>query len=354
MCRTKKANYTVQTGVKMETVHIGLEKRSYNIHIGKGLLQQAGTYILPLLKRPFVTIITSETVAKHHLATLQKSLKQSGIRNVHKILPDGEATKSFQYLENVTNFLLQEKVERDDVVIAFGGGVIGDLTGFAAGILRRGINFIQIPTTLLAQVDSSVGGKTAINSSEGKNLIGLFHQPILVLTDISVLDSLDERQLHAGYAEILKYAALGNREFFNWLEDNVQDLLSRQSHALTFAIQQSCQAKANIVTQDEYENGHRALLNLGHTFAHAYEAITGFSDNLLHGEAVALGMCLAFHLSVNMGFCTQDEANVFVKHLKTNLPTTPQDIKAIYLCAVTGGILRLVNSIHRMHSLAND
>ena len=302
--------------------------RSYDIHIGSGLLESCASLISPLLKRPFVAIVTDENVAKTHLESLTQTLDGAGITHVTKIMPPGEASKSFTGLEALVHWLLDNKVERQDIVIALGGGVIGDLTGFAAATLRRGVRFTQIPTTLLAQVDSSVGGKTGINVPQGKNLVGAFHQPSLVLADLDVLQTLPDREFRAGYAEIVKYAAICDRPFFDWLEDNLDALNNRNNDALSFAIAKSCQTKADIVAQDEKEHGARALLNLGHTFAHAYENLTGYSENLLHGEAVGLGIAQAVQLSDHLGICPEADAQALVKHLaKAGLPVSQADVK---------------------------
>ena len=296
------------TDQTQQTVRVALDARSYDIEIAAGLLARAGDFIKPLLKRPHVAIVTDNHVAKHHLATLQDGLEAMGIASTTTIIPAGENSKSFGRLEQLCGWLLDEKIERDDCIIALGGGVIGDLTGFAAAIVRRGARFIQIPTTLLAQVDSSIGGKTAINAAQGKNLIGAFFQPELVLVDTQVLTTLPARELRAGYAEIVKYGALGNAAFFDWLEENGTDVLAGDAAAQTYAIAESCRSKAQIVARDERESGERALLNLGHTFGHAFEALTGYSNTLLHGEAVALGMVLAFELSVARGHCPAEDA----------------------------------------------
>ncbi len=291
-----------------QSVRVALDARSYEIEIGADLLAQAGAHIAPHLKRDRVAIVTDSHVAKHHLQTLQAALTHAGIASTTSIIPAGENSKSFGRLEQLCGWLLDEKIERDDCVIALGGGVIGDLTGVAAAIVRRGLRFIQIPTTLLAQVDSSIGGKTAINAAQGKNLIGAFFQPELVLVDTQVLNTLPARELRAGYAEIVKYGALGNAAFFDWLEANGSDVLAGDAAAQTYAIAESCRSKAGIVARDERESGERALLNLGHTFGHAFEALTGYSNTLLHGEAVALGMVLAFDLSVARGHCAPEDA----------------------------------------------
>lgn len=320
-----------ETGLKKVNVSLPGStnlNRSYDIHIGSGLLESCASLISPLLKRDFVAIVTDENVAKSHLEGLTQTLDRAEITHVTKIMPPGEASKSFTGLEILMHWLLDNKVERQDMVIALGGGVIGDLTGFAAATLRRGVRFTQIPTTLLAQVDSSVGGKTGINVPQGKNLVGAFHQPSLVLADLDVLQTLPDREFRAGYAEIVKYAAICGRPFFDWLEDNLEALNNRNNDALSFAIAKSCQAKADIVAQDEKEHGARALLNLGHTFAHAYENLTGYSENLLHGEAVGLGIAQAVQLSVHLGICPEADAQALVNHLaKAGLPVSQADIK---------------------------
>ena len=320
-----------ETGLKKVNVSLPGSpnlNRSYDIHIGSGLLESCASLISPLLKRDFVAIVTDENVAKSHLEGLTQTLDRAEITHVTKIMPPGEASKSFTGLETLMHWLLDNKVERQDMVIALGGGVIGDLTGFAAATLRRGVRFTQIPTTLLAQVDSSVGGKTGINVPQGKNLVGAFHQPSLVLADLDVLQTLPEREFRAGYAEIVKYAAICDRPFFDWLEDNLEALNNRNNDALSFAIAKSCQTKADIVAQDEKEHGARALLNLGHTFAHAYENLTGYSENLLHGEAVGLGIAQAVQLSVHLGICPEADAQALVNHLaKAGLPVSQADIK---------------------------
>ena len=320
-----------ETGLKKVNVSLPGSpnlNRSYDIHIGSGLLESCASLISPLLKRDFVAIVTDENVAKSHLEGLTQTLDRAEITHVTKIMPPGEASKSFTGLETLMQWLLDNKVERQDMVIALGGGVIGDLTGFAAATLRRGVRFTQIPTTLLAQVDSSVGGKTGINVPQGKNLVGAFHQPSLVLADLDVLQTLPDREFRAGYAEIVKYAAICDRPFFDWLEDNLEALNNRNNDALSFAIAKSCQTKADIVAQDEKEHGARALLNLGHTFAHAYENLTGYSENLLHGEAVGLGIAQAVQLSDHLGICPEADAQALVNHLaKAGLPVSQADIK---------------------------
>ena len=275
------------------------------MRIGQGLLDRAGAEVLALAGRRRVAILTDRTVAERHLPRLQEALRAEGIEAPALILPAGEATKSWSHLGEAVEWLIAQRIERKDLVIAFGGGVIGDLAGFAAAILRRGVRFVQIPTSLLAQVDSSVGGKTGINSPQGKNLIGAFHQPALVLADIDVLATLSPRDFRAGYGEVAKYGLLGDESFFDWLEA-AGPTLSRDPAALQRAVHHSVAMKAGIVQRDETEQGERALLNLGHTFGHALESATGYSDRLLHGEGVAVGCTLAFELSARMGLCSQE------------------------------------------------
>ncbi|MFO7770337.1 MAG: 3-dehydroquinate synthase [Roseovarius gahaiensis] len=300
----------------METVHVPLGDRAYDIHIGPSLLQQSGDLISPLLHRPRVAIVADAHVADLHLQTLCKGLEKNGISVTNMTLPQGEATKSWPHFERVVEWLLAEKIERRDIVIAFGGGVIGDLVGFAAAVLRRGVRFVQIPTSLLAQVDSSVGGKTGINAPQGKNLIGAFHQPSLVLADTGVLDTLTERDYLSGYGEVVKYGLLGDSDFFQWLERNASSAAAGDMAARIKIVKRSVQMKADIVVRDETEQGDRALLNLGHTFCHALEAATGYSDRLLHGEGVAIGCALAFELSSRLGLCSQEDPSRVRAHLR--------------------------------------
>jgi len=300
----------------METVHVPLEGREYDIHIGPGLLAQSGALIAPLLSRPRVAIVADEHVADLHLSSLLKGLEAQGIAAIHMTLPQGEGTKSWPHFERVVEWLLEQQVERKDVVVAFGGGVIGDLVGFAAAVLRRGVRFVQVPTSLLAQVDSSVGGKTGINAPQGKNLIGAFHQPGMVLADTEVLGTLTERDYLAGYGEVVKYGLLGDVKFFQWLEDNASRAAEGDMEARIAAVKRSVEMKAEIVVRDETEQGDRALLNLGHTFCHALEAATGYSDRLLHGEGVAIGCALAFELSSRMGLCSQEDPSRVRTHLR--------------------------------------
>lgn len=303
---------------------VALGARSYAIDIAAGALDRAGKLLEPFNRRGFFAIVTDDRVAAAQLDRLVNSLQGNGIGHEAIILPAGEATKSWGQLETLTDRLLDLEIERGDHVIALGGGVIGDLTGFAASILKRGCGFVQIPTTLLAQVDSSVGGKTAINSRAGKNLIGSFHQPAYVLIDPSTLDTLPIRETRAGYAEVVKYGLIDDAAFFDWCEAHGASLLAGDADARAYAIERSVSAKAAIVADDERETtGRRALLNLGHTFGHALEAETGFSERLLHGEAVAAGMALAFAFSARQGLCPAEDAARVVAHLEAaGLPAT--------------------------------
>ncbi|WP_432450065.1 3-dehydroquinate synthase [Aliiroseovarius marinus] len=300
---------------EVTTVHVPLGTRAYDVRIGQGLLTRAGAEVMPFLTRLKVWIVTEETVAGLHLETLKAGLAAEGIEAEALILPPGESTKSWPFLMQTVEWLLDQKVERNDVVLAFGGGVIGDLVGFAASILRRGVRFIQLPTSLLAQVDSSVGGKTGINAPQGKNLIGAFHQPTLVLADIDVLGTLTARDFLAGYGEVVKYGGLGDARFFDWLEENGPALAAGDMALRQEAVRHSVQMKADIVVRDETEQGDRALLNLGHTFGHALEAATGYSDRLLHGEGVAIGCALAFETSARLGLMSQECPSRLRAHL---------------------------------------
>jgi len=309
------------------SLRVALGARSYDIIIGEGALKHAGAHLSKILRRPRVIIITDEHVAKLHLKTLEASLEAQHIKHQNIILPAGESTKSFGNLQKLLDTLLGFVPDRQTTLIALGGGVIGDITGFAASILLRGVDFIQMPTTLLAQVDSSVGGKTGINTTYGKNLIGTFYQPKLVLADIDTLFTLSRRELLAGYAEVVKYGLINDAAFFTWLEAHGAGALAGDKQALAYIVQKSCQAKADIVGQDEKESGVRALLNFGHTLGHALEAEMGYSDKLLHGEAVAIGMALALRLSAQRGLCTHKEVERAERHLKTaGLPASPRDI----------------------------
>lgn len=310
-----------------EVVTVELGERRYPIHIGPNLLASAGSLIRPVLKRTKTAIVTDETVAGLHLETLRRSLANEGVEARVIAVPAGEKSKSFPTLEKVCDGLLEAGIERRDHVIALGGGVIGDLVGFASAILRRGVRFIQVPTTLLAQVDSSVGGKTGINVRLGKNLIGAFHQPDLVLADTTVLDTLPDREFRAGYAEVVKYGLLGDAPFFHWLDENHKAVRAVDGDARRHAVATCCRAKAEIVAEDELEMGRRALLNLGHTFGHALEAATGYSSRLIHGEGVAIGMAQAFRFSEKLGLCPQGTAERVETHLRdAGLPTRLGDI----------------------------
>ena len=304
------------------TVTVPLGERKYDVLIGSGLVGQAGGLIASRLGAGKCGVVTDENVARFHLDALEASLRHDGEYMGAIVLKPGEATKSFRELEPLSERLLEMGLERGDLVIAFGGGVIGDLAGFAAAILRRGVRFVQIPTSLLAQVDSSVGGKTGIDTPQGKNLIGAFHQPSLVIADMDVLKTLPEREMRAGYAEVAKYGLLGDADFFAWLEQNWQPIFAFDAEPLTHAIETSVKTKAGIVGRDETEQGERALLNLGHTFGHAFEAWCGYSDRLLHGEAIAIGMCVAFRFSQALGSCSKGDAERVAAHFQAvGLPT---------------------------------
>ena len=307
-------------------VKVALAERSYDIVIGAGALTTLGERIAALRPGARTAVVTDRSVAAHWLRQAEAVLKAAGVASAQIVVGEGEGSKSYGGLQEVTEALISAKIERNDLVVALGGGVIGDLAGFAAAIVRRGVDFVQVPTTLLAQVDSSVGGKTGINSPHGKNLIGAFHQPVLVVADTDVLDTLPPREFRAGYAEVAKYGVLGDLGFFAWLEANHGDVF-KGGAARQHAIATSCRAKAAIVARDERETGDRALLNLGHTFGHALEAATGFSDRLLHGEGVAIGMVLAAELSAELGMIAPDDAARVSSHLAAaGLPTRLQDI----------------------------
>jgi 3-dehydroquinate synthase len=302
-------------------VNVALGERSYDIMIGRGQLASLGQKIAALRPGAKAAVVTDETVARHHLAATQAALAAVGIGSTCVTVPPGESSKSFPVLQRVCEALIAARIERADLVVALGGGVIGDLAGFAAAVVRRGLDYVQVPTTLLAQVDSSVGGKTAIDSSHGKNLVGAFHQPVLVVADTALLDTLPAREFRAGYAEVAKYGLLGDAAFFAWLEANWPEVFAG-GPAREHAIAVSCRMKAAIVGRDERETGERALLNLGHTFGHAFEAAAGFSGRLLHGEAVALGMVLAFAFSAGRGLLAPGEAERVERHLAAvGLPT---------------------------------
>ena len=314
----------------METVRVALGERGYDIRIAPGLVGTAGEAIRPFAPAGRLVVITDETVDRLHGAALKASLAAAGLQPLWLSVPAGEGSKTLAMLESLLERMLAYGVDRGTPVVGFGGGVVGDLAGFAAAVALRGLPFVQIPTTLLAQVDSAVGGKTGVNARHGKNLIGAFHQPRLVLTDLATLDTLPRRQVLAGYAEIVKYGAIDRPDFFAWLERHGPDLLAGRPAARAHAVRTCCEAKAAIVAADEREAGRRALLNLGHTFGHALEAATGFGDRLLHGEAVAIGMVLAFDLSVRLGLCAAADAERVRRHLAAvGLPTTlPPDVGA--------------------------
>lgn len=317
-----------------EILAVDLGDRRYDIVIGDGLLDRSAALIGNHMARNRAVIVTDETVGGHYLDRFRSTLVDAGIATDAIVLPPGEETKSFDELQRLTARCFELGVERRDTLIALGGGVIGDLTGFAAAILLRGMDFIQVPTTLLAQVDSSVGGKTAIDVPAGKNLVGAFHQPRLVVIDTATLETLDRRQRLAGYAETVKYGLIGDRDFYDWLEAHGPGVVETNGVERRKAIHAACAAKAGVVARDEKETGERALLNLGHTFAHALETATGYGDRLLHGEAVAIGMCMAFDLSARLGLTHQQDSERVRAHLKAiGLPTRPGDIAGLNLTA---------------------
>lgn len=327
----------------MALVRVALGARSYDIVIEQGALDRVGDSLAPYARKGRLVVVTDANVASTQLPRLHASLRAANIAIEPIILPPGEQTKSWRHLEQLLDALLLLEIERGDHIVALGGGVIGDLVGFAASILKRGCHFVQVPTTLLAQVDSSVGGKTAINAKAGKNLIGSFYQPALVLIDPSTLDSLPPRETRAGYAEVVKYGLIDDPDFFDWCAANAQALLAGDPDARTIAIQRSVQAKAAIVADDEREtSGRRALLNLGHTFGHALEADTGFSDRLLHGEGVAAGMALAFRYSARLGLCAQADADRVTAHLKA--VGLPHDLATAHVRA--GGAELIGHMLH--------
>ena len=306
-------------------VQVELGPRSYDIVIGDGLLSDMGYFLEPVIGKGRVHVVTDETVYDLYKDRLYSLERETGLT----VLPAGESQKSFPVLQTVLDNMFNQGLDRGDTLVAFGGGVIGDLTGFAASIYKRGCKFVQVPTTLLSQVDSSVGGKTAINVAQGKNLVGAFYQPSLVLTDSSVLKTLPERELKAGYAEVLKYGLLGDRDFFDWLEIHGDRVLALDADAIGEAIAVSCMMKAAIVAQDEQERGRRALLNLGHTFGHALEAQAGFGANLLHGEAVSAGMQMAFEYSAAQDITTQADVEKLAAHLKAKGLKTISEVKSL-------------------------
>jgi 3-dehydroquinate synthase len=320
---------------------VPLGDRAYDVLIGPGLLAQSGKIIAARLGAAKCGVVTDEHVAHAHLSVLETALGQEGLHAGTIILKPGEATKSFAELGPLSERLLEMGLERGDLVVAFGGGVIGDLAGFAAAILRRGVRFVQVPTTLLAQVDSSVGGKTGIDTPQGKNLIGAFHQPSLVIADTDTLRTLPNREMRAGYAEVAKYGLLGDAQFFTWLEQHWPSVFAFEPAALTQAIETSVRAKAGIVGRDETEQGERALLNLGHTFGHALEAWCGYSDRLLHGEAIAIGMAIALRFSEALDYCAPGAARRAAAHFEAvGLPTRIADIPGP--APDVGALLRLM------------
>lgn len=316
----------------MAIIPVSLGDRSYDILVSEGSLDHAAAHLGSFTRNGEIVVVTDENVAQAQLPRLVNALSHGGIKVESIILPAGEGSKSWKVLEVLLDRLLDLGVERSDHIIAFGGGVIGDLVGFAAAILKRGCNFVQIPTTLLAQVDSSVGGKTAINTTAGKNLVGTFHQPAFVLIDPSTLDSLPLREVRAGYAEVVKYGLINDAEFFAWCETHGGALIAGDMAGRAITIEKSVRSKAAIVGEDEREtSGRRALLNLGHTFGHALEAETGFSETLLHGEGVAAGMALAFRFSARQGLCSQEDAARVTQHLKS--AGLPYDLPSAHVSA---------------------
>lgn len=310
-----------------ETVRVELGARSYDIVIGRGLIERAGTMLAPTLAAPRVAVVTDDRVGPLYSTILISALEQAGIETTLVSIPAGEESKSVAGYERLLDNLLDSRPDRQTTLVALGGGVVGDLAGFAAATLLRGIDFVQVPTSLLAQVDSSVGGKTGINTRQGKNLVGAFHQPRMVLADVAALDSLPERQLRAGYAEIVKYGLIDDAEFFAWLETDGADVVAGDRAARQHAVAESCRAKARIVAADEREAGQRALLNLGHTFGHALERAAGYGEQLLHGEAVGIGLILAFRLSARLGLCAADDADRIAAHLRERgLPSSPREL----------------------------
>jgi 3-dehydroquinate synthase len=311
------------------TVKVALGNRAYDIVIGRGVADTVCTRIAALKPGARLAIVTDENVARTHLETIESRLSAGGMATSRVVVPPGEGSKSFASFERVCDALIEARIERNDLIVALGGGVVGDLAGYAAASVRRGLDFVQVPTSLLAQVDSSVGGKTGINSRHGKNLVGAFHQPILVVADTALLDTLPQREFRAGYAELAKFGLLGDAGFFAWLEANWQDAFAggpAREHAIAIA----CRGKAAIVARDERETGERALLNLGHTFGHAFEAAAGFSDKLLHGEAVSLGIVCAFEFSTRLGLLPTNDAGRVAHHLAAvGLPTHIRDVPAL-------------------------
>ena len=314
----------------MKIVTVPLENRSYDILIGEDLISNFPSYLGPLLSREFLAIVTDKNLENLHLSKLLKVLSKAGIKTEILVINPGESSKSWETLQMIVDWMLASKIERNDIVVALGGGVVGDLVGFAAAILRRGIRYIQFPTSLLAQVDSSVGGKTGINTIHGKNLVGAFYQPSQVIADISTLNTIKERDFLAGYGEVVKYGLLGDYDFYCWLETNFAKIKERDTKTLIKAVAHSCEMKAEFVINDEKEHGNRALLNLGHTFCHALEAATGYSDRMLHGEGVAIGCILAFDLSAKMGLTSQEDPVRIKQHFsEMGMMNSIQDIAGV-------------------------
>ncbi|WP_419905936.1 3-dehydroquinate synthase [Kiloniella sp.] len=331
-----------------ERLTVDLDDRSYDILVGENLVANAGKLIQPFLRQKRAFIITDENVARHHLNTLEDALSSEGVTSKSITLESGEQTKSFNQLEKVIDFLLENKIDRKATIIAFGGGVIGDLAGFAAAVVMRGVDFIQIPTTLLSQVDSSVGGKTGINTSRGKNLVGSFHQPRIVLADIGMLKTLPHRELLAGYAEVVKYGLINDLAFFTWLEENGEHVIKGDLSAQTKAVITSCQAKADIVALDEKESGARGLLNLGHTFGHALEAEARYNGSLLHGEAISIGMVMAHDISVELGLSAPEDAKIVRSHFeKIGLPVETSFVSSNALGGKRLEVSRLMDHMSR-------
>ncbi|PVB61443.1 3-dehydroquinate synthase [Labrenzia sp. 011] len=315
MADTATADAENGSGQDVKVVHVDLGARSYDIRIGRGLLASAGADIALAVPGARLAVVVDETVARLHLKAFSASLDAAGLEHTVITVPPGESTKCFSQFERLCDEILAARLERNDAVVALGGGVVGDLTGFAASAVRRGMTFIQVPTSLLAQVDSSVGGKTGINSRHGKNLIGAFHQPVLVLADTAILDTLSQREFRAGYAEVAKYGLLGDADFFAWLEDNWQAVFAGGGEREE-AVARSCQAKADVVAADELEGGRRALLNLGHTFGHALESAVSYeTERLVHGEGVSIGMMLAHEFSERLGLIGEETSLRVRKHL---------------------------------------
>lgn len=316
---------------RAETLRVELDDRSYDIVIGSGLLPDTGKYVAPFARAAGVVILTDSNVEKLHLLTVEASLEAAGIPHRSVVVPAGEASKSFASFESVVEQILAFGIERSTLIIALGGGVIGDLGGYVAASLLRGLDFVQIPTTLLSQVDSSVGGKTGINSKSGKNLVGAFHQPRLVLADTAVLDTLPKREMLAGYAEVAKYGLIDEPDFFDWLENNAEAVIARDGAERKHAVYRSCAAKARVVSQDERESGKRALLNLGHTFGHAFEAELGYDGRLLHGEAVAIGMVIAHDVCAAMGMAPAQDTTRLMSHLQAvGLPVRASQVSGVH------------------------